>query len=339
MKISVVNTMDSNTCTNMVYTKMFIYLVVTSMSLVSGTDYIQVNQNLVVMPTNIPADSVTIDLSDNQISSVDYINGVLSSLTDFTMNRNQLTEFPDLSNCTGVTTLNLESNFINHISADRLDMLTQLSLLNVKENFLRSFPDVIGPASTLSHINLQDNDLDQIPALEKLGPRLRKLYVGRNNIAQVSRQFLDQVQHLTNFGVANTQLTSFPYMDPSLTAIGSLGLNHNNIAGPPTGWFPKLTRLGRLQMVNTGLQGIPMDICLRGNLDMDFDLDIRNNPLVCDQGMRWLRLAEEAGVQLIPGAVCAEPNSMAGRIWETVTWEDLSYHGMCCNDVYGQVLA
>ena len=310
----------------MAHTRLFVCLVV--LPYASGTNYSQVNQNLVTMPVNIPADTVTIDLSDNQISSVNYINGVLSSLTDFTMNRNRLTEFPYLPNCTTVRVLNLESNFITYIHPERLDILTQLSLLNMNYNLLTTFPDVAGPSSTLVQISLNANYIDMIPPLEKLGKRVRKIYIAGNNISHLSREFLDQVQHLTNFGIGNNQLTSFPYMDPSLTAIGSLGLNHNNIGGPPIGWFPKLIRLGRLQMVNIGLQSIPMDICLRGNLDMDFELSLNENPLVCDQGMRWLRLAEEAGIRLIPGAVCAEPDVMAGRTWESVTWEDLSHSGM-----------
>ncbi len=319
--------MDPKKRTDMVYTRLFLYLVV--LPYASGTDYIQVNQNLAVMPTDIPADSVTIDLSDNQISSVDYISEVLSSLTDFTMQRNQLTEFPDLTNCSNVTVVNLESNFIAHIRPERLDMLTQLSALVLRYNLLKSFPDVPGPASTLTHINLNDNALDELPVLQYLGPTLNELFFSRNNIANVPKQFFEQVQPLTNFWIGTNQLTSFPYMSPGLTSVSVLGVGNNDIGSPPIGWFPRLTSLTLLKIINTGLQTVPMDICLRGNLDMNFDLNIKNNPLVCDQDMRWLRLAEEAGVRMAAGAVCAEPDTMSSRTWETVTWEDLTYHGMC----------
>ena len=63
-------------------------------------------------------------------------------------------------------------------------------------------------------------------------------------------------------------------------------------------------------------------------MTMNITMELNRNPFHCGQEMRWLRLAEEAGVRLILGAVCAEPDSMKGRMWETVTWEDLSYHGM-----------
>ncbi len=105
-------------------------------------------------------------------------------------------------------------------------------------------------------------------------------------------------------------------------------INENNDLGRlPDGLFPMLPSLRTLKLRYTGIPTIPMDICLCGNMSMEFTLELLGNPFHYDQEMRWLRLAEEAGVD-IQDITCQTPDNMAGRTWETVTWEDLGYHGM-----------
>ena len=45
---------------------------------------------------------------------------------------------------------------------------------------------------------------------------------------------------------------------------------------------------------------------------MGFIMELKRNAIHCDQVMMWLRLAEEAGVD-IRDVTCETPDSMAGR--------------------------
>ena len=299
----------------------------------SSTSYTRVNESLTTTPGDIPADTESIDLSHNQIASVDSIPYPLTSLSTFNLSYNLLTEFPDFSNCSNVSVVILEGNALAHISADRLNILTRLTRLFLKSNSLTTIPDVPGPGNTLTELNLSNNDLTELGDLRYLGRALKKLYALENRIRHVPRSLLEQVKHLTHLGVGTNQIQSFPDVEPIVANLNTLGLNQSpNISGFPTGLFPRLPRIKKLSLTYTGMSTVPMDICLRGTMSMSITMELNGNPFHCDQEMRWLRLAEEAGVD-VRAVTCETPDSMAGRAWETVTWEDLSYNGnsLYCN--------
>ena len=292
-----------------------------------STSFTRVNETLTAIPGDIPADTETIDLSHNQIASVDFIPHPLPALSTFNLSHNLLTEFPDFYNCSNVSVVILEGNALTHISADRLNILTRLTRLVLKCNLLQTIPDVPGPGNTLTELILPNNDFAELGTLQYLGQALQKLYASSNHIRHIPRELLEQLKHLTHLGVGTNQIQSFPDVEPIVANLNTLGLNQSpNISGFPTGLFPRLPRIKKLSLTYTGMSTVPMDICLRGTMSMSITMELNGNPFHCDQEMRWLRLAEEAGVD-VQDITCETPDSMAGRAWEIVTWEDLSYDG------------
>ena len=294
----------------------------------SSTSYTRVSESLIDIPGDIPTDTKDLDLSRNQIASVDFIPGPLPVLSEIDLSNNLLTEFPDFSNCSNVSVVILDRNALTHISADRLDILTRLTRLSLTHNSLQTIPDVPGPGNTLSELFLSNNDFSELSTLQYLGRALQKLHAAHNHIGYIPRALLEQLKCLTQLSLGSNQITSFPDIEPILENLEILGLTRNNdIDTFPSGLFPRLPRIAKLQLSYTDMSTIPMDICLWGTMSMGFIVDLKRSPIHCDQEMRWLRLAEEAGVDVLD-VTCETPDSMAGRAWETVTWEDLSYHGM-----------
>ena len=163
--------------------------------------------------------------------------------------------------------------------------------------------------------------------MQYLGQTLQKLNVQRNSMAHIPSASLEQLKSLTTLWLDNNQIQGFPNVKSLPANLATIWLSQNSDLGRlPDGLFPMLPSLRTLNLRYTGMPTIPMDICLRGNMSMGFTLDLLGSPIHCDQKMRWLRLAEVAGVD-VKHVTCETPDSMAGRTWQTVTWEDLSYHG------------
>ncbi len=290
--------------------------------------FIRVNHSLIAVPMDIPADAEEMDLSDNQISRVDFISGPLPALLKFTMNKNLLTEFPDFSNCTDVTDVSLQNNLLRYISAPRLDMLTRLTRLYLTSNNLHAIPDVPGPGNTLIWLNLNNNNFSELPQLQYLGPQLTVLHATQNNINHIPSERLNQTRKLTHLLVANNPLQTFPQLEPIVANLHTLNLQGcTGCSGIPSGVFPMLSNIRNLLLHYTEAYSIPADICLRGSLGMSFTMNLRGNPFNCDAEMRWLRLAQEAGVE-VRDVTCETPDTVGGTEWDEVTWEDLGPNSM-----------
>ncbi len=305
----------------------FLFLCTTLVCGASSISYTRVSENLTNIPEDIPEDTELIDLTSNEIARVDSIPHPLPALSEIDLSDNLLTEFPDFTNCSNVSVVKLRRNSITHISADRLNILTRLTHLFLRYNSLQTIPDVPGPGNTLIELSVQHNNLRELPSLQYLGQALQTLNAQSNRIGHIPTASLEQLKGLTQLFLSNNRIQGFPNVK-NLQNLTTMHISeNNNVGGLPDGLFPLLPSLMKLNLRYTGMSTIPMDICLRGDMSMEFTLELLGNPFHCDQQMRWLRLAEEAGVD-VQNVTCVTPESMAGTRWDTVTWQDLSYHGM-----------
>ncbi len=289
--------------------------------------YNRTNSSLTAMPSNIPADTDAIVLSDNQIARVDSIPGLLPKLVNFTMSRNILSEFPDFTNCTNVTTVTLWRNQLTTIPANKLDILTNLVRLDIRHNRLHAFPDVPGPGNTLTQLLLSYNNLTEMPRTQKVGRNLQTLFVSGNKIRDIPRALLEHLQNLTYFVIGGNPLRRFPDIEPIMAKLHTVEVDQSPEVGLPAGLFPQLPDIHTVSLNNIGATVIPFDICLRGDLPMDFNVHLKGNPFQCDQGMTWLKLAEEAGVTVSVDTSCYHPDPWIVKAWTTVDWQDLTYPG------------
>ncbi len=238
---------------------------------VDGTKYIRNGENLTHIPAGIPMGVTHIELTDNLITVVDYMEGVFSLLTKLYLDRNHLTVFPELGNCTEVSILSLDDNQIATVPTDRLNVLTKLAALYMRGNRLVAFPDVSGPSSSLHTLNLGGNNFNEMPLFETLGPNMESLTLMENSISAVDQRHMLPVKNVVSFSLSKNGLQSLPDLQ-LLTKARIINLNDNPALGNlPDGIFPSLTSLDTLMALNSiNANTVPWDICLRRNLSMGF---------------------------------------------------------------------
>ena len=159
----------------------------------------------------IPLNTEQLILNHNNISAVssdDFEN--LDVLEYVDLSHNFLTIFPNLSSIAKtLCILGLTDNRLRMIPAQHLDILSKLEALYLSNNNLKTIPDVAGPSNSLSYLNVQANNFESFPPLEKLGKSLFKLYINDNKIANIyaADLMLNQLEWLY---IQSNQLRSLP---------------------------------------------------------------------------------------------------------------------------------
>ncbi len=289
---------------------------------VDGTPYERPDFNLTYIPVDIPMSATKLDLQKNLIAAVDYMPGIFPSLDRIELDRNLLTVFPELGNCTAVRVLSLNYNQLASIPADRLDALTKLVTLNMRGNRLAAIPDVSGPSASLETLNVRENIFTEIPLLEKLGKNIKSFNFARNRILVIDKKHLLAVRNTIVLTLTDNQLEFVPELQV-LQHAKTIHLSVNPFLGNiGNGIFPSLNSLELMALSVIGADTVPWDICLRGDLSMGFEIRLKGNPLFCDERLRWLKLAEDAGVTVTDGE-CQEPALVAETEWEAIDWTQL----------------
>ncbi len=146
--------------------------------------------------------------------------------------------------------------------------------------------------------------------------------VANNRIAAVSKRQLLAVRNIGELNLSKNRLRFFPELQV-LQRVNLIIMNKNPSLGDiGHDIFPGLTSLDLMTLNEIGADTVPWDICLRGNLADPLELRLNKNPLFCDERLRWLKLAEDAGVT-VTDAECAGPSFLDQTQWEAVEWTQL----------------
>ena len=105
----------------------------------------------------------SLDLDDNQLTSLPDSFGNLSALIELGLHNNQLTSLPDsFGDLTALTELRLDQNKLPFLS-DSFGNLRALIELGLHNNQLTSLPDSFGDLSALMALYLNENQLTLLP--------------------------------------------------------------------------------------------------------------------------------------------------------------------------------
>ena len=224
------------------------------------------------------ADITKIDLSFNEVETIDEDFSVLGSLETVLIISNRLVEIPvSLFKLANLKVLELPSNRISYIP-DEITQAASLVILNLEKNSITDLPAGFSILDKLEILNLTSNKLQEYPAsLIKLA-KLKKLSLSNNNINEIissigtlvsleeliaqkcnisfihqgfihlgKLRFLDlSINKITSITLPSSQV-----LDSAILSYNSL-LNVDNLSGAPS--------LTVLDLHNNKLTEVPRDI-------------------------------------------------------------------------------
>ncbi|XP_072345451.1 leucine-rich repeat transmembrane protein FLRT1-like [Scyliorhinus torazame] len=306
------------------------------------------DRGLTSIPAEIPEDSTTLFLQNNEINNAGIPNQLkyLLNIRVIYLYENALDEFPvnlprtlrelhlqdnnvraitrdALSRIPLLEKLHLDDNSVSTVSIeeDAFADSKHLRLLFLSRNHLSSIPT--GLPKTLEELRLDDNRIATIPHHAFKGlVSLRRLVLDGNLLAnqRIADETFSRLQNLTELSLIRNSLILPP---PNLPAsnLQKLYLQENLISHVPADAFAKMRQMQRLDMSNNNLTTLPRGVF--GDLANLSQLLLRNNPWYCGCKMMWLRdwLQTTAFHVNVRGLMCQGPDRVRGMAVKDISTE------------------
>ena len=217
----------------------------------------------------------TLRLSNNSIGSIPEQINNLQNLKELFLSNNELTSFPEQnedSRLTSLEQLSLSSNNFEQFPELNNPELTSLSLSHNNINSINILS--INNLTKIKYLNLNNNNLSNIPSEISMLNKLEDLDIGMNQITSLPPEIKD-LTNLIRFYVSNNNINEFPIEIVELTNLKTLMLSNNNISELPPE-IGQLISLNFLNIENNQISGLPPEI---GQLNALIALRISNNQI------------------------------------------------------------
>ncbi|MBD2141376.1 leucine-rich repeat domain-containing protein [Anabaena sp. FACHB-1250] len=217
------------------------------------------NNQLTTLPEAIAqlSNLTVLYLSDNQLTRLPEAIAQLSNLTGLDLSNNQLTRLPEaiaqLSNLTGLYLIN---NQLTRLP-EAIAQLSNLTGLYLSNNQLTTLPEAIAQLSNLTGLDLSNNQLTTLPEAIAQLSNLRELDLSYNQLTTLP-EAIAQLSNLTGLGLSNNQLTTLPEAIAQLSNLKGLNLRNNQLTRLPEA-IKQLSQLEKLDLRGNQLN-IPAEI-------------------------------------------------------------------------------
>ncbi|XP_022530888.2 leucine-rich repeat-containing protein 40 isoform X1 [Astyanax mexicanus] len=131
-----------------------------------------------------------LDCSRNQLESVPPVLAQMASLEQLYLRHNKLRFLPELPSCKTLKELHCGNNQIEVLEAAHLKHLSALSVLELRDNKVKSLPEEITLLQGLQRLDLTNNDLSSIPCGLGNLPKLTSLTLEGNPLRTIRRELL-----------------------------------------------------------------------------------------------------------------------------------------------------
>lgn len=130
-----------------------------------------------------------LDCSNNELTDIPASLSEMSALEELYLRHNKLRLLPKLS-APMLKDLYAGNNQIEQLETEQLACLTAVSLLELRDNKIRSLPQQITSLRTLTRLDLTNNDITLLPASISLLPDLKVLLLEGNPLRGIRRDLL-----------------------------------------------------------------------------------------------------------------------------------------------------
>ncbi|XP_074859301.1 leucine-rich repeat-containing protein 40 isoform X2 [Carettochelys insculpta] len=174
------------------------------------------------LPTEISAlkSLKQLDCTKNHLETIPSELANMEALEQLYLRKNKLQYLPEFPSCKLLKELHVGENQIEVLSAEHLKHLNSLSVLELRDNKLKSLPDEITLLQGLERLDLTNNDISSLPyALGNL-PQLKLLALEGNPLRAIRRDILQKgTQELLKYLRSKIQDITIPNEEFPVTAM------------------------------------------------------------------------------------------------------------------------
>lgn len=131
-----------------------------------------------------------LDCTRNQMESIPPVLAQMESLEQLYLRHNKLRYLPELPCCKTLKELHCGNNQIEVLEAEHLKHLNALSLLELRDNKVKSLPEEITLLQGLERLDLTNNDISSLPCGLGTLPKLKSLSLEGNPLRTIRRDLL-----------------------------------------------------------------------------------------------------------------------------------------------------
>ncbi|NXN64005.1 LRC40 protein, partial [Himantopus himantopus] len=145
---------------------------------------------------NLPADISAmkslrqLDCTKNYLETVPSKLATMASLEQLYLRKNKLRSLPEFPSCKLLKELHAGENQIEILNAENLKHLNSLSVLELRDNKIKSVPDEITLLQKLERLDLANNDISRLPYTLGNLPQLKFLALEGNPLRTIRRDLL-----------------------------------------------------------------------------------------------------------------------------------------------------
>ncbi|NXT53308.1 LRC40 protein, partial [Pluvianellus socialis] len=133
-----------------------------------------------------------LDCTKNYLEAVPSKLATMASLEQLYLRKNKLRSLPEFPSCKLLKELHAGENQIEILNAENLKHLNSLSVLELRDNKIKSVPDEIALLEKLERLDLANNDISRLPYTLGNLPQLKFLALEGNPLRTIRRDLLQK---------------------------------------------------------------------------------------------------------------------------------------------------
>ncbi|XP_055942289.1 leucine-rich repeat-containing protein 40-like [Argiope bruennichi] len=133
-----------------------------------------------------------LDLSKNKLKSLPSLMEMLHHLEQLYIQHNNITELPILTNCKSLKEIHAGFNSIKTLSTEFLEAISNIKLLDLRDNKISEIPDTICSLQALERLDISNNALSSLPFTLGTLPHLKFLSIDGNPMRTIRRDIIQR---------------------------------------------------------------------------------------------------------------------------------------------------